>query len=113
MNCFRCGKEIAHPDNTNADYVMAEDTKGINREEKIVVVALFTNDKIKEKLKNDEVITIDDFDAVEVKEAEDVLGAKSTYRKTVSTEREVQKTGIVCPDCYKPSDLLIWGIHKE
>ncbi|MBA7658855.1 hypothetical protein ES703_66815 [subsurface metagenome] len=25
----------------------------------------------------------------------------------------VQKTAIICPDCYKPSDFVIWGVHKE
>jgi len=29
------------------------------------------------------------------------------------TPAEIQKTGIICPDCYKPTDTIIWGIHKE
>lgn len=53
--CFRCGKEIDTPDSSNADYVIAEDTK----------------------------------------------------------DSETQKTGIVCPDCYKGTDFVIWGVHKE
>lgn len=24
----------------------------------------------------------------------------------------VQKTGIVCPECHKPKDFVIWGVHK-
>ncbi len=27
--------------------------------------------------------------------------------------KEIQKTGIVHPDCYRPSDFVIWGVHKE
>lgn len=25
---------------------------------------------------------------------------------------EIQKTGIICPDCHKDSDFVIWGVHK-
>lgn len=24
-----------------------------------------------------------------------------------------RKTGIICPDCYKPTDTVIWGVHKN
>ena len=54
INCFRCRKPINTPDNTNSDYVTA-------------------NDMI---------------------------------------EDGIQKTGIICPDCYKDTDFVIWGIHK-
>ncbi|MBA7639601.1 hypothetical protein ES703_47260 [subsurface metagenome] len=63
MNCIRCGKEIPHPNSSNADYIIAEDTK-----------------------------------AMEI--AED------------GTPVEIQKTGIICPNCYKATDQVIWGIHK-
>jgi hypothetical protein len=62
--CFRCGKELNNPDASNAEYIIAEDTK-----------------------------------AMEL--AED--GAPV----------EIQKTGIICPDCYKPTDFVIWGVHKK
>ena len=26
--------------------------------------------------------------------------------------KEIQKTGIICPDCYKDTDSVIWGAHK-
>lgn len=26
---------------------------------------------------------------------------------------EVQKTGIICLDCYQPTDIVIWGPHRE
>ena len=55
VNCIRCNKQIDHPDSSNADYIMAEDT--------IV--------------------------------------------------EGTQKTGVVCPDCYKETDFVIWGVHKD
>jgi len=61
--CFRCGKQLDSPNASNADYIIAEDTK---------VTEL----------------------------AED------------GTPMEVQKTGIICPDCYKDTDIVIWGVHK-
>ena len=61
--CLRCGKEIDTPDASNADYVMAEDTKAI-------------------ELAGD------------------------------GTPVEIQKTGVICPNCYKPTDAVIWGMHK-
>lgn len=27
--------------------------------------------------------------------------------------KDIQKTGVICHDCYKPTDFVIWGIHKE
>ena len=82
LPCFRCGKEIDRPglvakktgkkdkdgkpifeSYSNADYIMAEDTK--------------------------------------VTEIQDGLPI------------DIQKTGIICPNCYKPTDTVIWGIHKE
>jgi len=27
--------------------------------------------------------------------------------------KNIQKSGIVCPNCYKPADFVIWGVHKE
>ena len=64
FNCKRCDKEIDTPNQHNADYIIAEDTK---------VMEL----------------------------AED------------GTPVEIQKTGIICPDCYKPDDFVIWGVHKK
>lgn len=29
------------------------------------------------------------------------------------TPVEIQKTGIICLDCYKPTDFIIWGVHKK
>jgi len=27
--------------------------------------------------------------------------------------KDIQKTGIICPKCYKPTDFVIWGVHKK
>ena len=62
--CFRCGKRLESPNFSNADYVVAEDTK-----------------------------------VVELSET--------------GTSVEIQKTGIICPDCYKETDTVIWGVHKK
>lgn len=29
------------------------------------------------------------------------------------TPVEIQKTGVCCPDCYKDTDTVIWGVHKK
>jgi len=59
MNCFRCAKPIESANDTNADYVIADDCK------------------------------------------------------VIEDNKEIQKTAIVCPDCYKPTDFIIWGVHKN
>ena len=28
-------------------------------------------------------------------------------------EGDIQKTGIVCLDCYRDTDFVIWGVHKD
>ena len=63
ISCFRCGKELKSPGASNADYVLAEDTKVMELE-------------------------------------------------ADGTPKETQKTGIVCPDCYRDTDFVIWGVHK-
>lgn len=60
--CFRCSKGINTPDSSNADYIMAEDTKVMVIEE--------------------------------------------------GEPAEIQKTAIICPNCFKPTDYVIWGVHK-
>ena len=62
IECFRCGKKIDTPNPSNADYIIAEDTKET---------------------------TIED-----------------------GLPKEIQKTGIICPEDHKDTDLVIWGVHK-
>jgi len=113
--CFRCGREIDTPNNTNADYVVAEDTKGMEIRE--ALVALKHNPATLNKQSRKEEIADDEYDAVVVasyEEAQRNLGedlVKVVVKPT--TEVEIQKTGIICPECYKPTDFVIWGVHKK
>ncbi len=119
--CFRCGKEINTPDNTNADYIMAEDT--ITREPRQVLVALLENEATRAKnLLMSEVdekgirihpevsIADSDYDSIEIP----CIEAKESVRDLVKViievrDKDIQKTGIACPDCYKETDFVIWG----
>lgn len=127
ISCTRCGKKIKSPDASNADYVMASDT--IVREPRVVLTALKHNqatlDKAAKMKETDDEglrkypdLVIDDteYDAVEVPDAAAaVRDFGDDLVKVVAGVRDmnIQKTGIVCPDCYKLDDLVIWGVHKE
>lgn len=133
--CFRCQKEIESPDNKNADYIIAKDTK--KKEPVDVLVALKHNQatlakaaKIKEKetyLADDGVterhrpkypglkIEESEYDRVEVPTATAARAFGEDLVKVVAKieERDIQKTGVICPDCYRPTDFVIWGVHKK
>lgn len=124
--CFRCGKEIDTPSSSNADYVIANDT--VVREPREVFFALKHNQATLDKqAKIDErnpdgspkypdlVIEDDEYDAVEIPNVETSKIIGEDLAKVVVEERDVdvQKTGIICPDCFKPTDFVIWGVHKE
>ena len=112
MECFRCGKGLIHPDDTNADYIIASDTQV--RETLCVYKVYFHNATTMEKLNNKEPIEIDEYD-VEIVPNIELAAADPRFVRVEEVEQEVvvQKTGIICPDCHKPTDLLIWGVHKE
>jgi len=63
IRCFRCGKEIDTPNDSNADYIIAEDA----------IETIIEN----------------------------------------GVPKDIQKTAVICADCYKPTDTVIWGIHKD
>lgn len=136
MNCVRCGKAIPHPNPANADYIIAEDT--VVREPREVLIALKHNQATLEKLSRirevetylaeDGVteltrpkysdLTIDDseYDQVEVLsliEAAKAIGEDLVKVVAEVRDKDIQKTGIICPDCYKPTDMVIWGVHKK
>lgn len=135
INCFRCGKEIDTPGNTNADYVIADDM--VVKEPRETFFALKHNQatlakasKMRETkvyLDADDIteatelkypdLAIDDseYDAVEIPsvEASKVIGEDLIRVVVEVKEKDIQKTGIICPDCYKPTDTVIWGVHKE
>lgn len=122
MSCFRCSKEIDTPSNSNADYIIAEDT--IVREPREVFIAIKHNtvtrnketlieavDKEGERSHPEVMIEEADYSRVEVPRA---VYDSDTIRIVVEMkERDIQKTGIICPDDYKPTDFVIWGIHKK
>lgn len=111
--CFRCGKKIDAPCSSNADYVIASDM--IAKEDREVLTALKHNVDTWKKKKEGEAIADEEYDAVELPRIEDSETIGPDLVKVVAKKKvvDVQKTGIVCPDCYKPSDVIIWGVHKE
>ena len=120
IKCFRCGKEIDRPGlianilkddegnpilnkkghpkfftTYNANYVVANDTKMMDDVDVIYAV----DEKGKRTRK----------DTVDI-----ARKVKGTVRvETVLEKQLVQKTGIICPDCYQSTDTVIWGIHKN
>jgi len=112
ISCFRCGKEIERPDNSNADYVVAADM--IARESVEVLVAFKHNQETLAKQADEVPIDDSEYDQVEVSslEAAKSLGEDLVKVIAKAEERNVQKTGIICPDCYRDTDFVIWGVHK-
>lgn len=98
MNCIRCSKDLGHADSSNADYVIANEF--IVKEKREQFYAITDGDK-------GEVFT-------PIKQTTDSLLIPDVKRIEVKIEEtDIQKTGIVCPSCYKKTDTLIWGIHKR
>lgn len=112
IECFRCGKEIDTPDDANADYIIASDT--IVRERREVFVALKHNAVTLAKEVNEEPIDDSEYDRVETLDSSTLPPIAEVVKVIVERkDADVQKTGIVCPDCYKKTDTLIWGTHKR
>lgn len=112
--CYRCERLLESPNSTNADYIMAEDTKG--QEIREALVALKHNQATLGKQSRKEEVTDEEYDAVVVasyEEAQRNLGEDLVKVIVKPTEVEIQKTGVICPGCYKPTDAIIWGVHKE
>jgi hypothetical protein len=109
MKCFRCGKELGHADDKNSDYIIADDTKADEYRE------TFTNTEIQpgavEKAQKD--LAPDDLQTFKTLDAVEALKRPNRVKTEVTLElTTIQKTGIVCSDCHKDTDLIIWGIHK-
>lgn len=110
--CFRCKKKIDTPDSSNADYIMAEDTMA--KEPRETLIALKHNQAT--LAKQSEMVDINDseYDQVEIPsfEASKDIGEDLVKVVAEMREKDIQKTGIICPGCYKPTDFVIWGVHK-
>lgn len=69
-----------------------------------------------ETAKSDEItfsVPMGKYDHVEVADPEIVKESEEVARVyTQYEEREVQKTGLVCPDCVKDDDQILWGPDK-
>jgi len=125
--CFRCGKAIDTPGERNADYVIASDS--IVREPREVLVALKHNQVTLDKAAKMKEINPDgtskypklaiedsEYDAIEVTSVATAMkdfGEDFVKAVVEIREKDIQKTGVVCPDCYKPTDFVIWGVHKK
>jgi len=114
--CFRCGKRIEGADSSNADYIVASDT--VVNEEADIFVATVVTDKGKELLKQRSIDSLAVEDIAEEVETYSIEEARNispnvghiTVKKKVMP---VQKTGIICPECYRETDFVIWGVHKK
>ena len=112
--CVRCGKKIDTPDEGNADYITAPDLV-VSELREVMVSLREAPDTLAKKAQglavDDSEYEKADIDLANIQEAHlDALVAKLV---PTSKPVSVQKTGIVCPECYKPTDTLIWGIHKK
>ncbi|MDD5081789.1 MAG: hypothetical protein PHU08_00305 [Dehalococcoidales bacterium] len=124
IKCFRCGKDIDSPGIKgkrvggkvetyfNADYVMAEDTQA--DEERAAYEAVKHTETTLKKKDKGEPIDENEYERVPIVSPGHVaIGQDNVIRvEVVKKMARVQKTGIVCPDCYRPTDTVIWGAHK-
>lgn len=112
ITCIRCDKEIDSPDQANADYIIADDLKESELEP--VLYALVHNQNTLDKQDRGEDILDEDLTSVTVNSIEDAEQIDNVVRLVSKIEKiEIQKTGIICPDCYRPTDFVIWGVHKQ
>ena len=109
MNCLRCNKGILHPNSINANYVIAPEF--ITKEPREVFVALRDNKATLDKKAKKEPVDDSEYDRVE---AFSSLALPVAVKILVEMKNiDVQKTGIICPDCFNlDTDFVIWGVHK-
>lgn len=107
--CFRCGRQLHSPDSSNADYVISDDAKV--SEPALVFIALKETPDTLSKKENGEPVFEEEYEHVEMGSPEEAVGAFKVTTDVVI--RTIQRTAVVCPDCYKPTDAVIWGVHKS
>ncbi len=111
IHCFRCGKPIETPNASNSDYITAEDTKA--EEARECVVAIKHTKETLSKAEKAEVIDDSEYTVTPVSSFEEAKMDVNTVRVEVRMlPAAVQKTGIICPDCHRVEDFIIWGVHK-
>jgi len=115
VKCYRCGKEIPQPITANADYIIAKDTIVFEKREKVKLI--LTKRKT---TKEGKVIVEDKVETVEHPEIAHKIIEEHKKRgydidklETVFVDEPVQKTAIICKDCYRDGDIVIWGYHKR
>lgn len=110
--CFRCGKGIDTPDSSNADYVIAADM--VAREPREVLLALRHNQATLAKQAKGQDIADSEYDSIEIPdiEARKTIGEDLVKVVAEMREKDIQKTGVICPGCRRPTDFVIWGVHK-
>jgi hypothetical protein len=135
QNCYRCGEFLAEPVERNANYVRGDDT--VETVEQEVLVERRHTDysrAIRERLqeehglnaaqanrvmaRNDETylrrgmahdVTDEAFERVETNDPSAPEVDPEVVRVDSETvEREQQRTGLVCPDCVRDADEVIW-----
>ena len=98
MICIRCSKDLGHADASNADYVIADEFIVSEKREQLYAV---TETDGKESF-------------IPIKQTTDSLLIPNVKHIEVKIEDiDIQKTGLICPDCYRQTDFIIWGIHKK
>lgn len=112
IKCFRCSKEIDTPSNSNADYVIAKDM--IAKEVRETLIALKHNPATLAKREEGKQISDTEYDAIEIPNIEASKGIGKGLVKVIveMQEKDIQKAGVICPNCYRPTDFVIWGVHK-
>lgn len=112
IECFRCQKKIESPNSRNADYIIAVDT--IVDEEVDVLGAVQLTREGKELKEAGLTIAKEHIIRTEVPNFEEANRLPDVERiEAVKKVKPIQKTGVVCPDCYRPTDFVIWGVHKK
>lgn len=98
--------EMAHP-NAPATREVAQGTKVVENDDGSTVETADTKEV-------DFSIPVEQFEKVEVDDPH-IPTYNDNFALTLTEveEREVQKTGLVCPDCTRPGDDIMWGPDAE
>lgn len=106
------GLEVSDDDYTQIEIEEFEDK---NKLPDVVKVIIKTEARDTEKPRYPD-LTIDDseYDAEEVPNVEAARDFGEDLVKVIAEirEKDIQKTGVICPQCHRPTDFVIWGVHK-